>query len=161
MGAATAVGRIDVLGGIDSFVARVAHGLTRRRLLGAASGTALGVALGTTIGPSRSKAYLFGGGHVCGPSPYCDHSLRCSGWYCSGGNVRWSPYDGSSCGSNDGKNCWSHCDADTNYVRWICCDCCVGEWPGLKTDGSNPIPCSGCPSGGWYRCVCHGSSGSC
>lgn len=139
------------LRGIDSLVVRAARGLTRRRLLRGASGTALAAALGTTLGPRQSKAYLFSGGHVCGPSPYCNHSLRCDRWYCSGGNVRWAQYNGSSCSSSSGTNCWSHCDRDTNYIRWICCDCCVGEYPGKQTTGAEPVRCSGCPDSQWYK----------
>ena len=150
-----------LLNATDALASNTARGLTRRRLFRGASAAALGAAFATTLGPGRSRAYIYPYGHVCGPSPYCNHSLRCDGWYCSGGNVRWAQYGGSYCSTSTGTNCWSHCDSDTGWVRYICCDCCVGEWPGLDVNDHNPAPCSGCPAGNWYRCICHGASGSC
>lgn len=130
----------------DRVAAGAAVGLTRRRFLRTAGGTALGVSLGSAYFFSRSGVADAVGScstHPCGPSPLC--SGTCNGYLC------WScyrrPYNGSVCASPQTANCWTEtCSSGTWAGTWNCCDCCC------PNQGGNS--CSGCPNSTYRKCIC-------
>lgn len=144
----------------DDLVVRAARGMNRRRFLRGAGSAALAGAATTAFLSRPSDAGVYPGGHICGPSPYCNHSTRCDGYRChQTTQTSYRGYGGSTCTGSSGTNCWSACK---NGTRYYCCDCCVDNYPGDDVYGRNAARCYGCccnPS--WWQCICHSAVGSC
>jgi hypothetical protein len=153
-----------LLAGADHLVSATARIITRRRFMRNAGAAAFGGALATATGatwPLKANAGIYPGNHVCGPSQYCP-SNRCDGFHCHQTNrTSYRPYGGSYCSGTSGvTNCWtSPCVRGGKYM---CCDCCMDDYPGPDVYGNPSGRCSGCPSSAaWYKCICHSKVASC
>lgn len=92
-----------------------------------------------------SKAFAFHT-YPCGPSPICpgpQNGYMGAGGACPNGQKR--AYNGTSCNSNPGNQCWL-------VGSTLCCDCCYQNVAGGQT-GHTYNSCTNCGSGTWTRCI--------
>lgn len=134
-----------ILTRLDGAVAATASGMTRRRLLRRAGGTALAMSFGTAFAWQRPDL-AHAGQIACGGYPNCRDTRCYSNGTCHNTSASRRQYyaSGTCAPYQGGISCWN----EQHGCLWRCCDCCVDY-------NTGSIACSGCGGSRW-ACLCRG-----